>query len=76
VDPCPDCGNTEALRRSRPRSFAERIRRRFTGRIPVRCHACGWRGWRHDDIDQQPGHRGVHRELTESELERLDPEQR
>jgi len=52
----------------------ERIRRWLTGQVPFRCHACDWRGWRRDQTDPPTGPRGIHRELTESELDRLDPD--
>jgi len=71
---CPQCGQQE-LHHSRPRSFAERARRWLTTRVPVRCHACGWRGWRPPLAHEvEIGLRDVHRELTEDELERLDPD--
>jgi len=41
---CPQCGSSR-IERSRSRSFLERVRKRFTGKRPHRCHACGWRGW-------------------------------
>lgn len=73
---CPQCGEQE-LHHSRPRSFAERVRRRLTTTVPVRCHACGWRGWRPPLVHATPTEtRDVHGELTEDELERLDPGKR
>jgi hypothetical protein len=44
-----------------------------TGRVPFRCRACGWRGWRHDVIPRGGGLREVHRDLTDAELDRLEP---
>ena len=72
---CPECGK-ESLRHSRPRSFAERIRRRLTKRVPFRCHSCGWRGWRRDLALHAAASapREIRRELTDHELERLDPD--
>jgi hypothetical protein len=52
----------------------ERVRRRLTGRVPYRCHACNWRGWRDEfglGIDPP---REIHRALTESELAELEPD--
>jgi hypothetical protein len=70
---CPSCGDVD-VHHSRPRSPLERFRRRLTGRVPFRCHHCAWRGWRRE---VEPGladaERPIERELTESELERLDP---
>jgi FlaA1/EpsC-like NDP-sugar epimerase len=42
--PCPKCESSR-LRRSRPRSLPEGIRRRFSTRRLFRCSDCGWRGW-------------------------------
>jgi len=72
---CPVCGK-ESLHQSRPRSFAERIRRLLTRHVPIRCHDCGWRGWRRTPALMSAGStpREVRRELTEHELERLDPD--
>jgi hypothetical protein len=53
----------------------ERARRMITRRTPFRCHACAWRGWRQDTVEgigDQP--RGVHRDLTDAELDQLEPD--
>ena len=42
--PCPDCGSS-TLFRSKARSVAERMRRRWSDRRLYRCTTCGWRGW-------------------------------
>jgi hypothetical protein len=70
---CPTCGQP-ALRHSRPRSWFERLRRRITGRVPYRCRGCNWRGWRHESAPGGDGPREIHRALTESELEKLEPD--
>jgi hypothetical protein len=46
--------------------------------VPIRCHDCGWRGWRRTPTLMPAGSatREVRRQLTEHELERLDPEKR
>jgi predicted RNA-binding Zn-ribbon protein involved in translation (DUF1610 family) len=44
VENCPKCGS-ERVHPSRLISRGDQLRRRLTGRIPYRCHACGWRGW-------------------------------
>ena len=75
-DPCPRCGSQD-IHHSRLRTWLERARWRLTGRVPYRCHDCEWRGWR-----SEPGPsagdtiRRIHRELTDAELERLDPKHR
>ena len=46
----------------------------LTRRTPFRCHSCDWRGWRREEIaavGEKP--RAVHRELTDAELDRLEP---
>jgi hypothetical protein len=51
----------------------ERMRRRLTGRVPFRCHACNWREWR-NEFAPGDGPREIHRTLTESELATLEPD--
>jgi hypothetical protein len=59
---------------SRLRSVVERARRVVTRRTPFRCHSCDWRGWRRDDAEViGDGPRPVHRDLTDAELDRLEP---
>jgi hypothetical protein len=62
------------MHHSRTRTWIERLRRRMTGRVPYRCRACGWRGWRHEPAEGLHGPRKVHRELTDAEIERLEPD--
>lgn len=50
------------------------MRRRLTGRVPYRCHACNWRGWRDEFGQGSDGPREIHRALTESELAKLEPD--
>lgn len=69
---CPQCRH-EALHHSRPRSAFERLRRRLTGRIPFRCHGCGWRGWLVEPDPSVQGPREIHRDLTDAELAGLEP---
>jgi hypothetical protein len=52
----------------------ERLRRRITGRVPFRCHACNWRGWRDELAPGTDGPREIHRALTDSELAKLEPD--
>jgi predicted RNA-binding Zn-ribbon protein involved in translation (DUF1610 family) len=75
--PCPRCGSHD-IHHSRYRTWFERARWRVTGRVPYRCHDCEWRGWRSDAAVRVSGEslRRIHRDLTEAELERLDPERR
>jgi len=55
----------------------ERARWRLTGRVPYRCHDCEWRGWRTETAGGAGDMiRRIHRDLTDAELERLDPKQR
>jgi len=50
------------------------MRRRLTRRVPYRCHACGWRGWQIKSVAETvDGPRGIHRALTDTELEELEP---
>jgi len=75
---CPQCGSDD-VHHSRPRSWAEQLRGRLTGRTPFRCHACDWRGWRREPgVHGEPlAHlREIHPDLTDAELERLELEQR
>jgi hypothetical protein len=69
---CPRCHGT--LHHSRPRSWVERVRRSVTGRAPFRCHSCNWRGWRTDARPRPHGLREIHRDLTDAEIERLEPD--
>jgi hypothetical protein len=69
---CPACGGTD-VHHSRRRSWVERIRSTLTTKVPFRCHACGWRGWRLDGPTAaadppQP----IQDDLTDAELDRLD----
>jgi hypothetical protein len=69
---CPTC--QALMHRSRARSWLERLRRRVTRRVPVRCSACGWRGWRLVEREERStGLREIHQALTDAELERLEP---
>ncbi len=70
---CPQC-SAGALHHSRPRSWIERFRRRLTGRVPFRCRGCGWRGWLVEVAPAVQGPREIHRDLTEAELARLEPD--
>ncbi|HVZ19508.1 MAG TPA: hypothetical protein VG871_00520 [Vicinamibacterales bacterium] len=72
---CPACGAHD-VHHSRFRSLLERLRFNLTGRVPYRCHQCDWRGWR--QITSRPGEglREVHKQLTDDELDGLDPDQR
>ncbi len=69
---CPAC--KAAMHHSRARSWVERLRRRLTGRVPFRCRECGWRGWREEPSEGLHGPREIHRDLTDAELERLEPD--
>jgi uncharacterized Zn finger protein len=51
---CPVCGH-EDLHHSRLRTFGEKLKYNLIGKLPFRCHSCGWRGWFHDDTsDSRP----------------------
>jgi NADH:ubiquinone oxidoreductase subunit len=67
---CPRCGQTK-LHHSRARGAFERFRKRFTDRVPFRCHGCGWRGWLHDIVAEPPP-REVLQSLTEADYDRID----
>jgi hypothetical protein len=41
---CPRCASAN-IHRSRPRSWAERVKKDWTYRRPYRCRDCNWRGW-------------------------------
>jgi UDP-GlcNAc:undecaprenyl-phosphate GlcNAc-1-phosphate transferase len=43
-DPCPQC-RSQQVRRSKARSFNERLRRSYSLKRLFRCQRCGWRGW-------------------------------
>lgn len=45
-DKCPECGNIATLRRSRPKSFFERIVKSTQVLNYYRCRNCAWRGIR------------------------------
>ena len=70
---CPACGHDD-IHHSRFRSWVERLRFNLTGRLPFRCHQCGWRGWREDTRPPGESLREVHKQLTDDELENLDPD--
>ena len=46
----------------------------MTGRVPFRCHGCNWRGWRQEFAPGTDGPRKIHRALTDSEIEQLEPD--
>ena len=47
----------------------------MTGRVPYRCRQCNWRGWLDHVSDASQTTTGaVQRELTDAELEELEPE--
>ena len=50
------------------------MRRSVTGRVPYRCRRCNWRGWREHLAGDTAKTGDVHRELTDAELEELEPE--
>ena len=70
---CPTCGQHD-VHHSRFKSWVERLRFNVTGRVPYRCHQCQWRGWREDTSSKGDALREVHKQLTDTELERLDPD--
>ncbi len=70
---CPNCGKSP-LHHSRPRSWVERVRRRLSGTVPFRCHACNWRGWRNEFALNPGGPREIHQALTDSEIAKLEPD--
>jgi hypothetical protein len=70
---CPQCGKSP-IHHSRPRSWIERLRRQLTGLVPFRCHACNWRGWRNEFVQNADGPREIHRALTDSEIAKLEPD--
>ena len=73
--PCPRCGS-QNIHHSRLRNWVERVRR-LTGRVPFRCHDCQCRVWRTEPVAPTGDMiRRIHRDLTDAELERLDPERR
>jgi hypothetical protein len=73
---CPRCGGHD-LHHSRLRNWVEKTRGRLTGFVPFRCHTCDWRGWRSETRGSTAAElRQVHRELTEAELDQLDPGRR
>ncbi len=60
------------------------LRRRFTGKRPFRCHACGWRGWGPDlerpiqvdeggDEDEAPEWKARHSSIPLEEIDQLEP---
>jgi len=50
------------------------VRRSVTGRVQYRCASCNWRGWREDIRPGPHGLREIHRDLTDAEIERLEPD--
>jgi len=46
--------------------------------VPYRCRSCQWRGWRRDATARSSAEalRRIHRDLTDAELDRLDPDRR
>jgi hypothetical protein len=44
ASPCPSCGSHQ-MRRSKARSFHERLRKGYTQKRMFRCQQCSWRGW-------------------------------
>lgn len=51
---CPKC-NSNDVHRSRAKTRWETWRKEITAKRPFRCHACGWRGWRHDTAQPLDG---------------------
>jgi len=45
-----------------------------TGRVPYRCRRCKWRGWLEHVGETTRATGDVQRELTDAELEELEPE--
>ena len=71
---CPRCGSAD-VHHSRLRSWIETLRVSVTGRAPFRCHHCDWRGWRREARPRSGAQiREIHHDLTDAELEKLDPE--
>jgi hypothetical protein len=71
---CPSCGEPR-VHRSRLKSPLERLRRVLTRRTPFRCERCNWRGWRRPvGGGARFSRKIIHPELTDAELDRLDPE--
>lgn len=70
---CPACGDRD-IHHSRFRSWVERLRFNLTRRLPFRCHKCGWRGWREEITRSDEAVREVHKQLTDDELDNLDPD--
>jgi hypothetical protein len=52
----------------------ERLRFKLTSQVPFRCHQCAWRGWRADSSRPGESLREVHKQLTDDELDDLDPD--
>ena len=48
----------------------------MTGQVPFRCHACNWRVWRDELGPGANGPREIHRELTDSQIARLELDNR
>jgi hypothetical protein len=78
---CASCGSTRVYP-SRLRSSYERVRGALTGRLPHRCHECGWRKWavlelpKSDESETRPddlrtGHDTA--PVKPTELDELDP---
>ncbi len=72
---CRKCGSRN-VHHSRLRTWFERLWWRFSDRAPFRCHDCDWRAWLADPGPRTNGGmiREIHRDLSEAELERLDPD--
>ncbi len=68
---CPVCG-VHDLHHSRLRTFGEKLRSNFTRKVPFRCHACGWRGWREDVSAPVESIRG-NQTVADADLDQLDP---
>jgi hypothetical protein len=82
MERCPACGSSR-IYPSRLRSIGERLRHRFTGRQPFRCHQCDQRPWARatTGVTQQAktlpdelrgvGHSGT---IRVADLDQLDPQ--
>jgi hypothetical protein len=71
---CPDCASDD-VHHSRPRTFGEKLRFNFTGKVPFRCYACGWRDWLTETPKAEPPPLPEVHKLppTDDELSRLEP---
>jgi hypothetical protein len=52
------------------------LRGRLTGLAPFRCYDCDWRGWRRSEVGPKTVDclRPIHDDLTDAELDELDPD--